>query len=763
MKRFCFFQFFLLFLFSNLLMAQYEVIELKTPRAGTTEVIHQKLLPKDPGKEITYDSLNMNYTGGWSLGQSFCIASNENADLVFVGSGAGVIIFDATDPYNLIKLSEVHARALVDDIHYDPDYGWLYLSAYFSGLEVWDVNDLENPYRLSRIGTTGLARGGVYLPPIPEIPGQTPTVFMVTVADGIDVISVSWEGQPTFITNENLTGSLLIWDSYGKGDTLFLPTGNGGTKAIDVSSPWISNLFTVSGAATSIASVNDLLYVVDYSSGLKIHDISTIPSSLYGQVSLPGFPYRLCLADDYVYVANSTTNPGGGVNIIDAADPENPELVGEYPAGQTFICGNSGASFSTGSMDGLVALDLADKTNPVFASNYELALSANDIAVKNDLAYMGNNGFRVFDVSDKSNPVQIGYHDTDGSLVKAKMDVAVMCPKSMGSSNKVNIMDVSDPFNPQQYAFLTAPYMTYDLDVKGTTAYIACWWDGIRVVDFSDPENPGWGNHTMGWYSGATPGEQWLYCQALDVSGDYLYAVDYGPFEDEDTRGIYVFDISDPLDPQLAKRFEEYTGKANDIEVSEGFAYIADSEGGLSIVSVEDPLNPFQVSYLALGDVAYAVDVFGTYAFVANYILEGVQVIDISDPMAPEVAGFYKRTGCFALNVTYDAGHVFVSDGPAGMQIYNFDLLNDVEEAEIAICYGYSIYPNPAKNTLNIEVEGHTNISIYSLSGQQILTRTTELSGHHQLQMDLGHLPRGIYLLEISKNDEKYTEKLILQ
>lgn len=762
MKKTSTFLFVFLFIHAIQLIAQHELVEITLARKGNSELLESSLKPLDPAKAIVYDSLNMQYAGGWSLGQSFCIASNEAGDLVFAGSGAGVILFNAADPYNLVKLSEIHARALVDAIHYDEGMGWLYLAAYFSGLEVWDVSDLENPYRLSRIGTTGLSRGGVYVPPVPGIPGQMPYAYLVTVADGIDVFSIDTWGQPTFEGNQNFTGSMLIWNSYGKGDTLFLSAGNGGTKAIDVSST-MANLFTVPGYATSIAARGNYLYVVDYNNGLKIHDITTIPASLLGQVSLPGFPYRLCLAGDYTYVANSTTNPGGGINIIETADPENPIVVGDYANYQTFIAGNATASFSTGSPDGLVALDLTDPSAPQYASNYKLPLSANDIAVRDDYAYMGNNGFRVFDVSDKSNPQQVGYHQADGALVKLSGNQALTCPKSMGSSNKINIMDISDPYTPEKLAHITAPYMTYDIDIKGKTAYVACWWDGIRVVDFSDPASPAWGTHTMGWTSGATPGEEWLYCQALDVSGDYLYAVDYGPFEDEDTRGIYVFDISNPLEPVLVKRFPDYTGKAYDIEVSNGFAYIADSEGGLSIVSVEDPLSPFQVSYLPLGDVAYGIDVFGTYAFIANYILEGVQVIDVSNPMNPQVEGYYKRSGCFALNVTYNAGHVFVSDGPAGMQIYNFDLLNGVDEPCEPVFNPFTCYPNPANHTLHIETTGPASIAVYQLNGQRIYSTVTDANGHNPTLLDLAHLPRGIYLLRVMINGEQYTEKIILQ
>lgn len=748
----------------TIVFAQYELNEIQYSKAGSPELIIKAVPPLDDSKGITYDSLNMTYAGGWSFGQSFCIASHTTPvnKWIFVGAGAGVMIFDATDPYNLIKLSEIHARALVDDIHYGP--GFLYLSAYFSGLEIWDIDDIENPQRLSRTGTTGLPRGGIYAPPLQTIPGEIPFVFLVNVVDGVDVFSVDWDGQPEFITNQNLTGSALIWDSFGFEWTLFIPAGNGGTKVIDLDDFWLGTYYTIPGYATSVASSNNyMLYILDHNFGLKVQNLPAMP---YGQIALDGFPYRLYTTDSLAVIANSTTNPGGGINIVDITDWENPELMGEYPGYQTFVTGRSDASFSTGSSDGLVALDITDPTTPLFASNVELPVSANDIAVRDDYAYMGNNGFRVFDVSDKSHPVQVGYNETDGALVKLHGNYAVLCPKSMGSSNRINIMDVSDPENPEKLAHVTAPYMTYDLDIKGTYAYVACWWDGIRVVNFSDPEAPAWGSHVMGWVNGATPGEEWLYCQALDVSGDYLFAVDYGPFPDEDTRGLYVFDISDPATPVLLKRFPDYQGTAYDIEVSNGYAYIADADGGLSIVSVQDPLAPIQASYLALPDVAWAVDIFGNHAFVANYINGGVQVVDISLPEMPVVEGYYKRSGCFALNVTYHAGHAFVADGPAGMQIYNFDLLDHAQDHRVSGSY-MTVFPNPATNTLTIrgiERHGPAQLTLFDISGKSILDLPVPYNGvQSQARINVSELPRGIYLLKVTNGKTEEYRKIILQ
>jgi hypothetical protein len=760
-------------IFSSILMTSaqsgFEMHAVKEAPAGQINGLAKNIHPLGSDQFlIDFDSLNMSYAGGWSLGQSFSIASSPTGDTVFIGSGAGVIILDATDPYNPVKLAEVHARGLVDAIFYAAPEQRLYLAAYFSGLEVWDLSDISNPNKLSRIGTSGLPRGGVYVPP--SVPLENNHAFLVTVANGIDVFEMDAAGNPLYINNQNFTGtSNFVWNSFGTGNILFLAAGNGGTHAIDISVPGaLTQAFSIAGNSTSLQAMNNQIFILNYAYGLRIYNYSSLPATLTGQLPVNGFPYGISLANNNVYIANSTTNPGGGINIIDASNPSDPMQIGNYPGYQSYVTGNSTAVFSTGGTGGCLMLDVMDPQNPLLAEALSLPVSTTDIAVLGNYAFTGNNGFRVFDVSDKSKPVEVGYHETIGDLVKVTGNLAVFCPKSMGANNKVNFMDISDPQNPQYISHYTAPVMTYDLDLKSHYAYVATWWGGIRVIDFSDPQNPVLTAHVMGWTSGAVPGVDWFYCQALNVDGDFLYAVDYGPFAAEDTRGLYVFDLSNPAVPLKIKRFEGFAGTPYDIEVSNGYAYLADSDGGLSIVSVMDPVNPIQSSYLPFEDVAYAVDVFGSYAFVANYINGGVQVVDVSNPTMPSIAGFYKRTGCFALNVTYDAGHVFVADGPAGIQIYNFDLLSGTENQSANPVIQFNLFPNPAKEKIRFECEGLSSaitvIALYDVKGrifhqQQIHTMNGKIEG----TINTLEISEGIYILSISNENATFTRKIIIQ
>ncbi len=396
----------------------------------------------------------------------------------------------------------------------------------------------------------------------------------------------------------------------------------------------------------------------------------------------------------------------------------------------------------------------------------------NDIAVSGRYAYTGSNGFRVIDLSDTTHPVLAGYADISGSLVETYSDSIVLyCPYSMGSGNKVYTMDVSDPANPVVLDYVSPPAMTWDLDLKDETAFVSGWWDGVRIYSFENPLDIQAVSHPMGWVQGGIPGTDWCYVQAQSVEGNYLYLVDYGPFPEDDTYGLYILDISNLSSPVLIKRFKDITGVPQDIEVVDGIAYIADGSGGLEIVNVTDPNSPAVIGYFNLPDGATGVTVDGDYAYVSNYILGGVQVIDITTPAVPVSAGWYKPSGCFALNVETDNGCIYISDGIAGMQIYRnlLEPVTAVEQNEMVVDnFNIVSYPNPFNPTATIQItvprSGVYNIKVYNSIGEE----TTELlndyleAGTHKIKFNASGLPSGIYFYRMESESKFLTGKMVL-
>ncbi len=318
--------------------------------------------------------------------------------------------------------------------------------------------------------------------------------------------------------------------------------------------------------------------------------------------------------------------------------------------------------------------------------------------------------------------------------------------------------------------------MTWDLVVKDNLVFIACWWDGVRIFNISDPTNIIQLSRVMGWQSGGVPGVEWCYAQAIDVEGNYLYIVDYKPFSNEDTYGLYIIDITNPSAPFLLNRFQNMTSYPQDIDVDYENAFIADGYGGIESVAIYDPMNPYVIGYLDLIDGSTGIKVDGSYAYVSEYILGGLQVADITIAGIPSLVGWYQPSGVFALGVESFNGFVYISDGLGGIQIYRNLLVTPVSvEQDKILVQDFKLeqnYPNPFNpNTMisyQLPVNGNVTLKIYDVLGNEVATLVNEeqAPGIYEIEFNpessIKHPASGIYFYQLRAGSFIETKKMLL-
>lgn len=109
---------------------------------------------------------------------------------------------------------------------------------------------------------------------------------------------------------------------------------------------------------------------------------------------------------------------------------------------------------------------------------------------------------------------------------------------------------------------------------------------------------------------------------------------------------------------------------ARGIYVSGDYAYVADGDSGLQVVDITDPIHPFIAGFCATPSFAYKVYVSGDFAYVADDYA-GLQVVNITDPSHPSIAGSCD-TAHFAYDVHVSGTYAFIADGFAGgLQVIN--------------------------------------------------------------------------------------------
>jgi hypothetical protein len=712
---------------------------------------------------IDFDSSNASFKGNYPFSYSYALAMSPEGDLVFVGSGGGIYVTDVSDPQNPVVLSELRTRSLVDQCTYDPVNKRLYVCAYFSGIEIWDLSDVYNPTRMSRFPTEPYPRSGV---------AYIGDYLFFTTNYSIWSLDISDPYNPV-IADELFIANNLIVQMYLKGNTAYIVTSSQGVKLVNITNPLDLQLLVSYGflSGNEIDIAGNYLYGINSSGALTILNITDSLHIVYaGGLNVGGYTYDMEVFDNKAYIAKVSTD--GGLQIVDVTTPATPSSISLYSGDYEFLSGMGDYVYLTRSSTFSV-LDVTDSSSVQYAAGFEIPGFVNDVSVSGGYAYTGSNGFRVLDISDSTHPVEIGYADIDGSLVEAAGNsVVVYCPYSMTANNTVYTMDVSDPANPVSLDSYTSPVMTWDLVVRDNLAFVACWWDGVRILSFEDPNNLHLISHTMGWQSGGVPGVDYCYAQAVDVDGNYLYIVDYAPFTTEDTYGLYIIDITNPSAPTLINRFQNITSYPQDISVEAGIAYIADGYGGVEVVDVYDPMNPSVIGYVDLIDGSTGIKVDGGYAYVSEYILGGLQVVDISNPATPTLAGWYQPSGVFALGVESFNGFVYISDGLGGIQIYRNLLVTPVSvEPDEIVVTDFKLeqnYPNPFNPSTTIKYsipeDGFVKLAVYNLLGEEVasLVNNEQKVGRYEVVFDASRLASGVYMYRLESKNFRSIKKMLL-
>lgn len=150
-------------------------------------------------------------------------------------------------------------------------------------------------------------------------------------------------------------------------------------------------------------------------------------------------------------------------------------------------------------------------------------------------------------------------------------------------------------------------------------------------------------------------------------AGEFSNAAIYGG----GTNAAVLLDVNSALDWSENCKKSSYDTPANATNaVTNGnYAFVADSTSGLQIINITDPQNPTLAGSYDTPSAAKDVFISGNYAYIADYT-SGLQIIDISDPQNPSPAGDYDTTG-YANGIFVSGNYAFVADRTSGLKIIN--------------------------------------------------------------------------------------------
>ena len=345
-----------------------------------------------------------------------------------------------------------------------------------------------------------------------------------------------------------------------------------------------------------IAVQGDYAYLACENDGLRIINIAE-PNSFHDVARLDyDYALKVAVSGNYAYLATISND----IHIIDISNPASPQEVGLIPLDcyiEMFrLTGNYLFANTLGG--GLAIYDISNPLNPLVVSSPNNIPELSDIEIHGETAYGAGylDGLMVIDISDfTSMHVLRSYQLQDGNYVTG-------------------------------------------VAVSGNYGFIACGWDGFRVVDLTTME-------------AVASIDSLYYAFGLKMAGSHVY-LNYGDPE----CPLAAIDISDPLSPQVLSIYHPPQDIAN-FAICDNNAYIADFDHGVRVVDIADPDDIHEVSRYSRYGHDLNVIVAGDLAYVQeNYKLK---IIDIADLQNPQELGYYELDWSYNdLKIVNDIGYI---------------------------------------------------------------------------------------------------------
>lgn len=542
-------------------------------------------------------------------------------------------------------------------------------------INVLDVSDPANPLLIGMSDT--------FPDVILDIAIEGDTAFVAAGNAGLQIVDIADPAKPKWIGGWTSIG-------YAEGvavleDTVFLANGPAGITLINVSdaaNPEATGTLFPDNYVFDVITMGNYAYAAAAESGLLIMRIdANHQAAELGQLDTFGFAYELVGKGDLLYIADAWE----GVEVVDVSDPNAPaQLVNLPTTGWSLGVDISGSRLvSINGVQGCDIFDLAAPTKPVKKGTYLKEPSEGDTSsrrgvIKGNYLYLADtvNGLRTLDISDASQPVQVGSFSqlSYARRLVIKDDYAYVATASEGAMYVIN---VADPFFPYQLSKFQADGIAVDVVLNGNYATLGTFEDASNcytVIDVSDPADP---------RLASAMSIQSQECGAprqLAASDNYVYSAD--------EFGLSIYDLSNPNSIKTVGKInlDQENQQTVALAVSGDFAYVADAGAGLKIVDVSEPGDPKFVETFAPGEMAGSIfsGADGDMLYMGQY---GSGIVAASNAHPGEnpvsLGRFQSRSSVEEATVQGDI--LVASEGKGGLEILdvsdpaNMQLLQTIE------------------------------------------------------------------------------------
>lgn len=367
----------------------------------------------------------------------------------------------------------------------------------------------------------------------------------------------------------------------------------------------------------------------DSITGLAVIDIS-IPDSaaLLGHCRVPGVPLSVGVIGSYALVGTMAA----GLQIVDLSNPQQPLIVQSLATAHGIwdICVDDTLAYLAAA-----SLTIVNCVNPlaprVIAEHTPPTGYVGHCAVSGGHAFLslGYGGMEIVDITDPAVPVHItAYHATANTeAIALRGGYAYLAAGDFG----MVIVNVANPASPFNVGACETGSQAVDVVVHGSYAYLANDSEGLRIINIANPSMP----FNVGAYN--------------VISGAEAVVIDLEHLLVGDSRGFFIFSLTNPQQPPLVAQISGYPRASGATSLS---------------------LTPYSDGVL-----------------VTSYSGE-VDYISLFYPHHPEEDWHINTPGqAWEAVMSEDQSVVFVADGTAGLYVkqpyWSFEL-----RVPVGNCYG---------------------------------------------------------------------------
>ncbi|MCB8945874.1 MAG: hypothetical protein H6658_19165 [Ardenticatenaceae bacterium] len=620
------------------------------------------------GQEVRLEIVNQ-------IGGAVTAVAVQN-NLAYLGIGSRLAVVDVSDPTkpHVISWSGILPR-IVQQITLSDELAYVALGE--AGLWVFDISDPTTLTLLGQVQTT------------------TPARQFLLHDDLAYVIDSSSPREPGQI--------LSVVD------------------VVDPMKPLEISTFSLPSRATKLVAVDDYLYIsiypyhADYEDTLWVVDISD-PDSLQLVTAVPELAGSDMISfDEGLMLLKAKTN---WLTIINTDDPHHPTGTslnspsgfigaGTIQLNENIIYVATTFSDAGSCAAGVHAFNIADINN----INDLAGLNAVDcgipkIAIANSYLYIAtNSGLSIVDISNPASMVLLGKLPTILPFDQLAFDESLYAMGRQGNGFRVFDFNLDDPINPLLVGEYEGDYLVNDFAVAGSHVFLATYWQGIALIDMTDPTNPQETavtapeykaenssnlvlsdnrlyaslNSNLGVFDSVTL--EWLGGDEIEGYGNYgSFVVDNHTLwtwtSTSDGDGLLAIDVTNPNQLTQIGFLPGGSGYSNKrLFVNQGYIYVLShcdylSENlcqgtTLSIIDVTDPTAMRFVTTVTIADPIRRVAIYDETLLLVGGDL---WLMDVLIPDQPYIAGSFQTPG-YTQDVVFLDDLIYIADGSGGLLV----------------------------------------------------------------------------------------------